>query len=152
LQSFRACVLNIIAFAAYSRYPSYIEEKIQDITRRKAFIVFYVTIFNQVFVVSFLRGILAVIWGFYSALIAVVMRPLWANLFLFGRFTGLKPVSVTISNQEVRTLNFDIIQKDYFDVLYNKANGIVEKGPIFSETEELNIACKNQKRMIKHVG
>jgi len=55
------------------------------------------------------------VWGFYSFLVALLMRPLWANLFLFGRFTGIEPViMVDMPTQEVKELNFEDLQEKYF--------------------------------------
>jgi len=112
LQSFRACTLNAIVIGAYLKHKSSIEEKPKDKQRRNAFIVYYIILANQIYMVSLLRCTFALLWGFFSFLVALLMRPLWANLFLFGRYTGLESVTLEI-NQDVKILNFDELQEKY---------------------------------------
>jgi len=115
LQSFRAMTLNAVVLGAYQKHKTSIEEKPKDKQRRNAFIVYYIILVNQIFLVSLLRSTFALVWGFYSFLVALLMRPLWANLFLFGRFTGIEPViMVDMPTQEVKELNFEDLQEKYF--------------------------------------
>uniref|UniRef100_A0A6B2KXJ2 Glycosyl transferase 48 domain-containing protein n=1 Tax=Arcella intermedia TaxID=1963864 RepID=A0A6B2KXJ2_9EUKA len=98
LAAFRTCILNFVIVAAFHKFPSKIEEKLKDKQQRNAFIMYFIVFTNHIFLTSSLRSTMALLWGFYSFIIGLLMRPLWGNLFLFGRFTGLAPIEVVGSD------------------------------------------------------
>jgi len=108
LEAFRGLICDCAVISAYVRYPDTESqppvnsaedksiEKPSD-TRQK-YLTLMLHVINKLFLVNAGRIFVAFLWGVCSYIIAVVLRPIVANVFLFGKnvnnkgFNFLKPI------------------------------------------------------------
>jgi len=112
LETLRALFFDILMFVCLYKFPKIpkpenmppIEElkfnkriKINEEEKQK-FISWNIGLLNNFFFVHMCRMSIALMWGILDLIVAILMRPLWGNLFLFGntgnqsKFEFLEPL------------------------------------------------------------
>jgi len=96
LESIKALLCDFLVIAAWKRFPDPELPADAEVTEahtkeiniqresREKYITFTVSIFHKIFLIGVGRAFMAFIWGIANFIVAVLMRPLIANLFLFG--------------------------------------------------------------------
>jgi len=114
LEAFRCLICDLSVLSAFARYPMDAmkdlsgltdeeqkkkkKDKEQSTEKREKYVAFMLHVVNKLFLVTFGRVILALVWGFTSWIIGLLLRPYIANLFLFGEnlnsrnFSFLRPI------------------------------------------------------------
>jgi len=117
LQAFRAFLLNLVSFVGLVKYSKFKESQ-------TAFVYTNTLIINKLFMVNGLRSVLAIVWLLAVFCVGLLMRPMWANLFLFGRYNGTESkIEVKLGNKPIilERVDFKRIQslpppgEDYLD-------------------------------------
>eukprot|EP01126_Amoeba_proteus_P003581 TRINITY_DN11198_c0_g1_i2.p1 TRINITY_DN11198_c0_g1~~TRINITY_DN11198_c0_g1_i2.p1 ORF type:complete len:491 (-),score=63.74 TRINITY_DN11198_c0_g1_i2:167-1639(-) len=81
LESLRVLALDFLGITAEYRFSLNTKENKEN---KDKFITYTITVLNKFFFIHAGRIFLAIAWGVISFLVALIMRPLWANWFLFG--------------------------------------------------------------------
>jgi len=104
LEALRGLICDGSVISAYMRYPSEQQSLDPKVPQedpnemRQKYLTLMLHVINKLFLVNASRIFMAFLWGILSYLVAVIMRPTIANMFLFGKnvngkgFGFLKPL------------------------------------------------------------